>query len=625
MSSVKHESDLDKLRRILLGDENKTVQELKERVSSPEIRSRDVAEILPDALSRITGEERKKDLGRALSEPLEEAVKLSIRKDPKTFADLLYPVILPAIRRAVSEMLRSFVERIDRAVSQRFSLQSLKWRLESFRTGVPFSEILLRNTTIYSVEQALLIHKDSGLLIQHSYTDDARHTDSDAVSGMLIAIERFVQDSFVENDEMLQRVTIGEHMVYLVDGPHAMLACVVRGMPPASFVEDMREVLEQMHALEHDALKNFSGDKSALDSLQPLLEKCLHVEYKEQGGKDGQKYKRIIKATTAILVLATLSGMGYWLFNKIQRNQVEAYVAGLNQQPGIRVLNYRKSGGEWWLEGLMDPSANRIEPVERSFFLDPEKVHLSLSAFQGMDNDVILARAREALAVPESLQVTFDNGILSVSGNAPAHWYLNARNVQVLPPGVKHLDLSETILEAEEVMAFLRQVLEPPESVTVSLFDNKIQYQGVASLDWIKSLHSLAENFLGKISFDSASLISHEQQRLVTLLNALNNRSIDFIDGTQLQQDAETELPGIAMTILEIDKLASMLGRTWQLRIVGQADDSGSEKINVPLRLKRAQTVREKLRRYGVPMNNIVTATHDQPAQKQVRFEVSLQ
>lgn len=627
----KNYSDLDKLRNIILGAENKTVEELKERVTSLNKRSQDVAEILPDALGRIEEEDHKEALGRALSEPLEKAVKLSIKKDPQTFSDLLYPVILPAIRRAVSEMLRSFIERIDRTVSQRFSLKPLKWRMESVRTGIPFSEILLRNTIIYSVEQAMLIHRETGLLIQHSYTDGAKHTDSDAVSAMLMAIQSFVQDSFVENDEMLQRVTIGEHMVYLVDGPYAILACVVHGLPPATFMDDMREVLESMHALEPDSLKNYSGDKSDLSILKPLLDKCLQVEYKEQEAENDQKYKGMIKIVAWSLVLIILFALGYLLFNKFQRDKVESYVAELNQQPGINVLNFYKTEGQWQLEGLMDPDAIIRKPQEQSIFLDPEKIQIKLSAFQSMDDSLVMSRTRDALNISGSLKSALKNKVFTINGNAPAHWYLNAKNLQVLPAGVNSIDLTEVKLEPDEVMAFLDQVLEPPETVSTLVAGDKIKYAGIASLDWIKSLNKLAENFLGKVSFDSASLISHEQRRLVTLLNTLNNESIKFLDTTNIQSSSETVLPQVAIIILEIDRLSSLLNRAYQIRVIGETDAEGDENINLPLRLQRAAVIKQKLKLYGVPVSHIISeakksdSNDEQSGQRQVRFEASLQ
>jgi len=635
MSRVKNVSDLAKLRSIILGEENQTVQELKERVFNLNRRSQDVAQILPDALERITEEKHKQALGRALSGPLEDAVKLSIKNDPKTFSDLLYPVILPAIRRAVSEMLRTFIERIDRTVSQRFSLKSLKWRWESIRTGVPFSEILLRNTVIYSVEQAILICRKSGLLIQHSFTEDAKHTDSDAVSGMLMAIQSFVQDSFVENDEMLQRITIGEHIVYLVDGPYAILACVVHGVPPASFMNDMREVLEKMHALEPDTLKNYSGNKSELSILKPLLDRCLHVEYKEEedSSEDKNKYNGIIKTAVWSLTAIVLLLTGYLVFNKVQTNKVGEYVASLNQQPGIRVLNYYKSEGLWKLEGLMDPAAKITKPQKQSFFLDPEKIQLDLIAFQGMDDSVILNRSEETLNLSASLETTLKDKTLSISGKSQAHWYLNTNNLKVLPAGVSRLDLSGVNLDPKDVMGFLAQVLEPPETISTKLLDGKIIYTGTASLDWIESLNKLAENFTAKLSFDSSSLISHEQQRLLTLINALNDQSIDFLEGAEIQSDSETALPRVAIIILEIDKLSSLLGRGYQIRIIGETDEIGDEATNLPLRLERAEKIKEKLELYAVPAGHIsseagrqnLEMNNNQPPRRQVRFTASLQ
>ena len=69
---------------------------------------------------------------------------------------------------------------LNRTLDQSFSLKGLSWRLEAWRTGVPFHQIVLRNTLIYRVEQVFLIHRDSGLLIQHLARADVETQDADA-------------------------------------------------------------------------------------------------------------------------------------------------------------------------------------------------------------------------------------------------------------------------------------------------------------------------------------------------------------------------------------------------------------------------------------------------------------
>jgi len=612
------DSDLKKIRNIIIGDDHDVVQELKERIVDQDKRSDDVAEILPRAIGKLESEQDQAELGKALAHPMETAVKLSIKSNPKTFSDLLYPVILPSIRRAVNEMLRSFVERIDRAISQRLSLKSLGWRLESLRTGIPYSEILLRHSILYSVEQALLVHRESGLLIQHAHTESAKQTDSDAVSGMLMAIENFVQDSFVENDELLQRVTIGEHIVYLIDGPYAMLACVVRGLPPSSFLEEMREILESIHAVEPDKLKNFSGDRSELNSLRPYMDKSLQVAYKEEDGSEKeQRSKKVITILSWLFGAVFLLLAGYWGYNRIQENRVKQYVMQLNQQPGIKILNQSKDKGIWHLDGLKDPAVAMPAFSQKSLFLQPNDIQLNLAAFQGMDESLILERATSFLALPDSISASLNGSVLKASGDAPAAWYLDTKERVSLPTGISQLDLTAISLNQEETMAFLHQVLRPPETVEVQSTANGISYTGIASLDWINSLKSLVEMFSDKLTINTSALQSSEENRLLTLMQKLGEKRIDFVDKTVMTISSEKTLLQVAMTLSEIERLAMPLEKHYQIIITGYTDETGTKALNQSLRMERAVFVMEKLKLYGVNHNRLIAVPEKNNRMKQ--------
>ena len=56
--------------------------------------------------------------------------------------------------------------------------RSLKWRFEAWRTGRPFAEIVLLKTLVYRVDQVFLIHKETGLLLQHVVADEVRAKDA---------------------------------------------------------------------------------------------------------------------------------------------------------------------------------------------------------------------------------------------------------------------------------------------------------------------------------------------------------------------------------------------------------------------------------------------------------------
>ena len=138
----------------------------------------------------------------------------------------------PAIRRAIVHTLASMMETLNRTVEHSVSWRAVQWRWTALRTGRPFAEIVLLNTLQYRVEQVFLIHRETGLLLQHVSRNRAGQ-DADQISAMLTAIPDFVRDSFAtEAGETLDALRVGDLAVSVEQGPHAILACVVRGSVP---------------------------------------------------------------------------------------------------------------------------------------------------------------------------------------------------------------------------------------------------------------------------------------------------------------------------------------------------------------------------------------------------------
>ena len=134
-----------------------------------------------------------------------------------------------SLAASLSSMLESMNQTLEHSVSWR----ALQWRLTALRTGKSFAEIVLLNTLVYRVEQVFLIERDSGLLLQHVKSNAVTAKYADMVSGMLTAIRDFARDSFrVSEDEGLDRFQVGDLSVLVEQGPHAILAAVVRGTPP---------------------------------------------------------------------------------------------------------------------------------------------------------------------------------------------------------------------------------------------------------------------------------------------------------------------------------------------------------------------------------------------------------
>src|ERR1017187_6091965 len=187
-ASGDEQAGLREPRSPIVGPEQHQLQDLQDRLDNPQRHAKDISRALPEALGLVSGDPT---VSAALAPAVEEAMTASVRANPQTMADALFPVMGPAIRKSLAATLASMLEGLNRALEHSLSPRSLGWRWEAWRTGRPFSEIVLANTVVYRVEQVFLIHRQTGLLLAHVAAEEAVVQDADMVSGMLSAIRDF--------------------------------------------------------------------------------------------------------------------------------------------------------------------------------------------------------------------------------------------------------------------------------------------------------------------------------------------------------------------------------------------------------------------------------------------------
>jgi len=230
-------------------------------------------DMLADAIATHTGPGDR--LSVALRPAVERALRETVQANPSFFVDVLYPVIGPAIRRAIAEALRSMVESLNRSLELMFSWRYVRWRLEAIRSGKPFAEVVLLHTLVYRVEQLFLLHRETGLALRHVSAEGVDVQDADVVSGMLTAIQDFVHDSFGGTEGALESFRVGDLGVWIEQGPRAVLAAVARGHPPAELNVLLRGQLERVELEFGPELTAFSGDVQPFCSADALLRPCL--------------------------------------------------------------------------------------------------------------------------------------------------------------------------------------------------------------------------------------------------------------------------------------------------------------------------------------------------------------
>jgi len=141
-------------------------------------------------------------------------------------------------------------------------------------------EILDENVTVieskpvakYKVEELYLIYKDGRLV--KNISDVEVKTDSDIMSGMLTAINDFVQDSFnTEGD--LGSIDYGNNKIVLQRGTHSYLAAVIYGETGNQFKGKMINAVRNIENV-NPAMSNWNGDAETIlhteHYLQPIID-----------------------------------------------------------------------------------------------------------------------------------------------------------------------------------------------------------------------------------------------------------------------------------------------------------------------------------------------------------------
>jgi outer membrane protein OmpA-like peptidoglycan-associated protein len=238
-------------------------------------------------------------------------------------------------------------------------------------SGKPFTEILLARSLLYSVEQVFLIHRKSGLLLQHAAAQGSVLKDADMISGMLTAIQDFLSDSFTEGGHDLETVDVGRFKLWLTYSSKVLLVGAVGGTAPVELRQVFRKALDQIEAALQPQINNFKQDDlSVFDPAQPFLQACLLG----QSAPDKRQKARLWPYLAAIAVI--LLALCAWHLRTMAR--WNGYFDALKNQPGIVVTDIVRHGWfspGWVVSGLEDTQAEKVPAALLSQHrLDPAKV-----------------------------------------------------------------------------------------------------------------------------------------------------------------------------------------------------------------------------------------------------------
>ena len=658
---------LEQLRRVLLGREIEIVARLSEVVEDPEQLAHAVGRVLPTAFAEAISDVR---LGQVLAPALEKATQSSIRSDPQRLVNILYPLIVPAMRKSISESIDSTFQSLNESLKHSLTWRGVRWRWEAWRTGVPFAHVVLKHNLVYQVEHAFLIHRHTGLLISHVAAENAASQDPQLVSSMLSAIQDFVRDSFTGAEQGVDTLRLGEFQLWSEPGPSATLVAVIRGNPPESLHERLHNVVTRIHTERHRALEDFNGDSSGFGDIEADLTQC--VSLRQQAPLRAQRGFGLIFALIPLLLL--LAG-GAWEFRRWQdARRWEDYLAQLRLLPGIVITESGQRDGKFQVTGLRDPLAADPRQVLNGSGVDPARVASHWSPYLALDPQITLRRLQETLNPPHGVTLKVEGDRIVAEGAASSSWRKRAHAVaQMLPEGMPAFDVSgvRNLEEQEErrwddylatlrsqpgivitkagqhdgkflveglrdplaadprqllseagidphrvelrwtpfegldpqmVFKRLQTSLDPPPSVSLTVEGDRIIAEGSAPTLWLERA-GLAARMLpaGAPRLDLSNIRDVGDGELGKLREAIHSHTIRFDQNEPLPAPGQDALlDRIASELTGLATLSSNMHLTTRVMLTGHADAIGKGTFNLSLSLARAEAVRALLKKRGV-------------------------
>lgn len=446
------QAQLNELRNLIVGLSNEELKRLQTLLRDPHEFAGEISPLLPAAIRKMV--ERGQLSLETVLPMIEEALHQGIQKNPKRLADILFPVMGPAIRKAVSEDLKRLIQTANAGLESGFSPRRLGWRIQALLSGRSYTEVLLAKTYIFHVSHVMLIHRQTGLMLHQEKADKAVDLEADMISSMLTAIRDFVHDSFNQIEQgSLDQIQVGEMTILIEQGPFAIVAAVIKGMPPADYRVSLMEVIEAVHFNHAIDLEQFDGNLAVFENTGKFLRSCL-VSYRKQS-EAGRPWPLII-----IFLILLLASIWFGVQRYSQWKRVAGFVEQLDALPGYHVLEFKRSGSQFLVKGFRDFEAPSFRQLESWNIPDTGKIHFELDPIISVEPSMVLLRSEKVLQPSGQTLMEYHDGILKLTGSADKAWMQEKLPLWKSITGVSDIDTNDLAIKSPPDLSWIIPEIE---------------------------------------------------------------------------------------------------------------------------------------------------------------------
>ncbi len=540
------EKNLTQLRDVLLGKNYSFITE-KVREQSRETVKNVIVEAINDR------QKQGSDVDALLQPIVERSVESSLTARSDKLISALYPLVGSLVRKSVKTFLNDFIEKTNQLLENSLTLKSIQWRIRAKQAGIPFAQYMASQTFVYRVEHILLIHRETGVLLNSVNSNELSDSNVDLISSMLTAINDFVADSLItnnENEEQLQTIRTNNFSLLLKPGPEAMVVTAVIGNPPHNLLKQMELSLENIHRFYDDELHNFNGDTKLFNGTSIFLNKCLLSEEKNLVKNDDKK----TWAFYFILLSFSLGGL-YALWNIWQCNVLEEKIIQLNNEAGYSVqaidVNFNRSVT---LELIRDPATLPVKKWLHQQGINVEKIQIKEQLFYSADSTLVKKKIDKVLIDYPDVVYLLEDTELRLGGT----------------------------LALNDKEDFLNKI-----STIVSPLLINVNFSDIS--------------FDIKLKEIDANNTELQQQLFYSLLAEFNLYQLDFdINQAEVNQKMQIKLDEITMKYQQLNLLAEKVNYNLALIIIGTSGTTGNKSKNSALSISRAKNVKKALINHGI-------------------------
>jgi predicted regulator of Ras-like GTPase activity (Roadblock/LC7/MglB family) len=160
-------------------------------------------------------------------------------------------------------------------VEKTTNLGILKIEIDRAAEGVATALGFFTRTEVRTGISELFVMTKGGLLIRH-YSDTLRtDLDRDALSGMLVAVQQFVQQMLASKSGNLTQLRYGEQSIFFFRGNHTVAAAVAKDANLEALQYHVLDALQDFEDRYGATLESWNGNVDAFPGLDDCFEKII--------------------------------------------------------------------------------------------------------------------------------------------------------------------------------------------------------------------------------------------------------------------------------------------------------------------------------------------------------------